>query len=96
MRAVLLGNNRGGDRRIINHRYGNCPAFTLATQNSARLKALGGGRVVAFTPRGVARLQSFPDWYELPDTKTLTGRGLGNSVPPLMYERIIGGMEKVT
>ena len=46
-------------------------------------------RIVKITPRCLARFQSFPDWYELPDSTTLAVRGIGNAVPPLMYEKII-------
>lgn len=47
------------------------------------------GRVVAMTPRALARFQSFPDWYELPDNARLAARGIGNAVPPLLYRKII-------
>lgn len=47
------------------------------------------GRVVKMTPRALARFQSFPDWYNLPEDKTLACKGIGNAVPPLMYQRVI-------
>jgi len=37
----------------------------------------------------LARLQSFPDDYEWSGKKSLDGKGIGNSVPPLMYEKIL-------
>lgn len=68
--------------------------FTLtsspATSNGHR--AFDGGRVVAMTPRALARFQSFPDWYQLPDSKTLAAKGIGNAVPSLMYQRILEGL----
>lgn len=47
------------------------------------------GRVVQMTPRALARFQSIPDWYALPESKTLACRGIGNAVPPLLYQRVI-------
>jgi DNA (cytosine-5)-methyltransferase 1 len=51
----------------------------------------GGGqaRVVRLTPRALARLQSFPDTYILPDDRRVAGRIVGNAVPPLLMQRII-------
>lgn len=41
------------------------------------------------TPREAARLQGFPDWYELPDTIWHSFRQIGNSVSPIVAERIL-------
>ena len=67
------------------------PANTItADQNQVRQRAyLDHGRVVAMTPRCLARFQSFPDWYELPAKNELAARIIGNAVPPLLYQRII-------
>lgn len=40
------------------------------------------------TPREAARLQGFPDWYKLPDTIWHSFRQLGNSVSPIVAERV--------
>lgn len=63
---------------------------TIGT-NQDRSRALFGeqGRVVQMTPRALARFQSFPDWYELPDKKTLACKVIGNAVPPLLYLNVI-------
>ena len=53
----------------------------------------GHGRVVAMTPRAIARFQTFPDWYELPEEKRLATRGIGNAVPCLLAEKILKGMQ---
>lgn len=50
---------------------------------------LSSGRVVAMTPRCLARFQSFPDAYILPDKKSLAATVIGNAVPPLLYEKIV-------
>ena len=54
-----------------------------------KLAWLSQGRVVKMTPRCLARFQSFPDSYRLPDHNGLACRVIGNAVPPLMYEKII-------
>ena len=51
-----------------------------------------GARVVSMTPRALARFQSVPDWYELPDKRTLAARVIGNMVPPLVMQRIAEGL----
>jgi DNA (cytosine-5)-methyltransferase 1 len=40
------------------------------------------------TPRALARFQSFPDWYELPENARLAAKGIGNACPPLLMQRI--------
>lgn len=51
-------------------------------------RAYTGGRVVKMTPRAIARFQSFPDTYALPDNPSLAVRILGNAVPPLFMQRV--------
>lgn len=60
------------------------PCYTMT--GSAWLSA---GRVVKMTPRALARFQSFPDWYTLPDKAKLACTVIGNAVPPLLYQRVI-------
>ena len=47
------------------------------------------GRYRMFTPREVARIQSFPDSYVLPGPKTALYRSLGNAVPPVLMWRVM-------
>lgn len=47
------------------------------------------GRVVKMTPRALARFQSFPDWYQLPDKTSLACTGIGNAVPCLLAQRLM-------
>lgn len=81
--------NSGGD--CIATRNNNEPIYTITTgtghKRTAKAK-LQNGRVVKMTPRALARFQSFPDWYELPESNSLAARGIGNAVPPLLYQRI--------
>lgn len=46
------------------------------------------GRVVKITPRGLARLQSLPDWYQLPSNDTLACKIIGNGFPSELYRVI--------
>lgn len=41
------------------------------------------------TPREAARLQGFPDWYQLPDTIWHSFRQIGNSVSPIAAEQVM-------
>lgn len=72
-------------------RQGDEPVFTLsATSGVARSKAwLQQGRVVKMTTRALARFQSFPDTYVLPENMALACQVIGNAVPPLLYEKLI-------
>ncbi len=66
----------------------------IASQEKHPFRAwLNKGRVVAMTPRCLARFQSFPDWYVLPVKTGLATTIIGNSVPPLMIKAMIESME---
>jgi DNA (cytosine-5)-methyltransferase 1 len=82
-RAVLVGD---GDtyRPVVS---GNEPSPTQGASNGAR--ALVPHRVVKMTPRALARFQSLPDWYELPERNALACKIIGNAVPPLLMRRVM-------
>lgn len=68
------------------------PARTVIGSDAARRDSRAmstEGRVVAMTPRAIARFQTFPDWYELPDSVRLATKGIGNAVPCLLAEKIL-------
>ncbi len=46
------------------------------------------------TPREAARLQGFPDWFQFHATKWHSFRQIGNSVSPLVAERILSVVAK--
>lgn len=50
---------------------------------------LSQGRVISMTPRALARFQSIPDSYILPENKSLACKVIGNGVCPLLYQKII-------
>lgn len=96
LRDVLLdGNNTSGPGRdggLVVVPAGD-PAFTVPGARAAVHRAiLASARVVAMTPRCLARFQSFPDSYRLPDGRALAAKVIGNAVPPLMLQRIAGGL----
>ena len=75
------------DRTAIT-RDGDETVFSInATAYKGAGRALLGRRVVQMTPRALARFQTFPDWYDFPDTKTLACRIIGNAVPPLAMKK---------
>lgn len=60
------------------------PSFVISA--SAYLE---NGRVVRINEKCLARFQTLPDWYVLPDKKTIACRLIGNGVPCLMAQRIV-------
>lgn len=88
VKAWLVGQG-GHDGGVVN-RSGDEPSFTTtANHNQDGIRAwLSQGCVVKMTPRALARFQSFPDDYRLPNSNNLAVRVIGNAVPPLMYQRI--------
>jgi len=72
------------------------PAMTVQAWHGRRPSqapmAILPARVVAMTPRCLARFQSLPNWYELPDDVRLAAKVIGNMVPPLLMQRIAEAM----
>lgn len=92
-RAWLVHAN---DMRTMPTRADTEPAFTI-TAGAHRSHApdtkpkawLASGRVVKMTPRALARFQSFPDSYALPDRASLACCILGNAAPPLLMRSVV-------
>ena len=53
--------------------------------NSTDPVLMQGSRYRGFTPREVARIQSFPDKFELVGSEAAQYRALGNAIPPVMF-----------
>jgi DNA (cytosine-5)-methyltransferase 1 len=74
----------------------NMPCNTVSTHlakvslNSTDPVLRVGSRYRMFTPREVARIQSFPDSFKLETTRTAAYFGLGNAVPPVLMWHVMG------
>jgi site-specific DNA-cytosine methylase len=89
-RAFIVDGQNAGPGSGITVRNGAAPMFTVTNAAKAYPRAwLSGGRVVSVTPRALARFQSLPDGYRLPESNEQASRVIGNAVPPLMYQKII-------
>lgn len=90
-KAWLVDSTNASKTGQLTIREDEQPSFTVTSGGPKHptRSLLSSGRVVAMTPRCLARFQSFPDWYSLPDNARLAARGVGNAVPPLLYQRII-------
>ena len=53
--------------------------------NSTDPVLMENGRYRRFTPREVARIQSFPETFELVGSEAAQYRALGNAIPPVMF-----------
>ena len=53
--------------------------------NSTDPVLMEGSRYRRFTPREVARIQSFPDEFTLVGSESAQYRALGNAIPPVMF-----------
>ena len=99
-RAFVVGGQFGkpadgsGELRIPQVKNEDDPIFTVTAQNKGDWRAwLSQGRVVKMTPRCLARFQSFPDSYALPDAKGLACQVIGNAVPPLLYRKLVSSFD---
>jgi DNA (cytosine-5)-methyltransferase 1 len=88
--AYVVCGTPNDEGKTVTTRNENEPIFTVTASIEKRPNRawLSSGRVVRMTPRALSRFQSVPDWYELPDSKRLAGKIIGNGVPCLMYQRI--------
>jgi len=93
-RAFIVDCQNAGSTKIersLTIRQDNEPMYTLTGSMGPKRPSrdFAHGRVVRMTPRCLARFQAFPDSYVLPESNTLACRVIGNSVPPLLYQKIV-------
>lgn len=62
--------------------------------NSTDPVLMEGERYRRFTPREVARIQSFPDDFELVGSEAAQYRALGNAIPPVMFWYVANAVSK--
>ena len=85
MRAAKRDMNKGRAQDL------NKPCNTVGSHlakvslNSTDPVLLDGGRYRRFTPREVARIQSFPESFKLIGVEGTQYRALGNAIPPVMF-----------
>jgi len=84
---LVHGTNANG---ITANKYYEPAGVVVASLHSKAVmpRAFANGRIVKMTPRALARFQSFPDSYELPESNSLACRIIGNAVPPLFMQRL--------
>jgi len=88
--AVETIGKRSDRQPIITYHYE--PIWTiraLSDEHWWKFRWFAYGLTGLSTIEMAARLQSFPDWYKFPSKKALAGTIIGNSVPPLMMQKII-------
>lgn len=83
-------NRRVGKPRRVTVRESHRPAFTICAGHGGRgIYIYQNGEVNKLNTLGFAALQTFPENYQLPKSKQLAGKIIGNAVPPLMAQRIL-------
>lgn len=94
MKALLVN---GGNSKVGSNwptvRNQSEPCFTI-TSNQGQMPVramLASHQIKAISPRCLARWQTFPDWYELPQGR-MAAKLIGNAVPPVLMERIYRGL----
>ena len=93
-RAFLVDGqpSSGKDGKILNiaeEEEEPSPTVTSSQNHHNACSWLSQGRVVKISPRGLARFQSIPDWFILPDNKALACKGIGNGWSSLMAQKIL-------
>lgn len=87
-RAFVMNEGNPNGHEYKKYRDDVEPIKTVTAGAMVTRAWLSSGRVVKMTPRALARFQSIPDSYTLPDKAKLACTVIGNSVPPLLYQRI--------
>ena len=62
--------------------------------NSTDPVLMVGERYRRFTPREVARIQSFPETFELVESESAQYKALGNAIPPVMFWYIMKSVKE--
>ena len=77
---------------------GLCPTLRAGTgpdhDSHQALRPIHPTQDRVITPREAARLQGFPDWFQFHPTKWHSFRQIGNSVSPIVAERILTVIKK--
>lgn len=93
-RAFIVDGQGNSNFTSVTTRDESEPASTVtdSAEKASRRAYLQSGRVVKMTARALARFQSIPDSYILPEKESLATRIIGNGYPSLMAQRIAEGL----
>lgn len=98
-RKVAPGKTDNVSRTVRLDPNGFCPTLRAGTGSDRgshqALRPIHPTEDRMITVREAARLQGFPDWFQFDDTKWHSFRQIGNSVSPILAERILAAMNKV-
>ena len=75
------------DRYTRQSRFGPCSTI-VAHLSKDGLMFIHPSQKSSLTPREAARVQTFPDWFALPLSRSHAFRLIGNAVPPLVAEAL--------
>jgi DNA (cytosine-5)-methyltransferase 1 len=75
------------DRYTRQSRFGPCSTI-VAHLSKDGLMFIHPTQNRSLTPREAARIQTFPDWFSLPASRSHAFRLVGNSVPPLVADAV--------
>lgn len=75
------------DRYTRQHRNRPCSTI-VAHMSKDGLMFIHPTQQRSLTPREAARVQTFPDWFQFPVSRTHQYRVIGNAVPPLVGEAV--------
>lgn len=81
------------DRYTRQHRNALCSTI-VAHLSKDGLMYIHPTQRRSLTVREAARIQSFPDWFELPKARTIAFRLIGNAVPPLLGFAVGRGLKQ--
>lgn len=77
---------------------GFCPTLRAGTDSSKgsfqAVRPIHPTQARVITPREAARLQGFPDWFQFHTTKWHSFRQIGNSVCPIVAEKVLAAVKK--
>jgi DNA-cytosine methyltransferase len=91
--ALIVGGQyqtpNDGTPRTVQNKVADSLIWTITTREKGDTIAHENGRWVKMSVRCLARFQGFPDWFALPDDRKLACRGIGNAVPPGLYQAVL-------
>jgi len=87
-RAFLMRDDNAGQEWGKQYRAQHEPAYSQSGNSGGRAW-LTTGRVVKMNARALARFQSIPDWYILPEKASLACTIIGNAVPSLLMRAVV-------